>query len=130
QINSAAKQDSHKEVHYSTVRGFGERPQYLDRVQREIEEENAIKNEIKTQRAYQDYLAAQQPERMTEAERQELLAGLKKRWDEIKKTYGQMPLFIDVESMKLNREEMERQMSEIENDMEKLSKKKVYVEKF
>lgn len=66
---------------------------------------------------------------MSEEERQALLAGLKKRWVDVKRQIGTISLHIDIESIRMRKEDMERELAEIENAMEKLSKKVVLVER-
>ena len=95
----------------------------------EIAEEQAIKREIQSEQVHQERIASNEPERMTEEERQQLLAGLRKRWQDIKREIGTMTLHIDIESIQLRKEALENQLTEIEDDMVKLSKKYIYVEK-
>ncbi|KAH7823282.1 putative Calmodulin-binding [Monocercomonoides exilis] len=128
-VSSSAKKPSHNEIHYTSIPGYGERPAYLDRVQAEIAEEQRIIHDIKTEQAYEEFIAAKEPEEMSEEERQTLLKGLKKRWTEIKDQIGHMSLHIDIGSIRMRKEDLERELAEIENDMEKLSKKRVFVER-
>ena len=125
----ATKRPIHQEINYLDKPGYGESPKYLERVKAEIAEEQEIKRQIMSEQRHQEQLASNDPQQMSEQERQQLLAGLKKRWTEIKNQIGTMHLQIDVTSTQLYKESLERELSEIEDAMEKLSKRYVYVEK-
>ncbi|KAK2962134.1 putative Calmodulin-binding [Blattamonas nauphoetae] len=129
-INTAAKKPPHKEIHYTNKKGYGERPKYLDRVNEEIQQEQTIKRDIMTQRAYTEMVASREPELMSEEEKAELLSGLKKRWAALRSECNKIGLHIDIDSIRIKKESLERQMGEIEHDMERLSKKRVYVERY
>jgi len=106
---------------------FGEVPPYLTKIKQEINDEYEY---IKSMQQQQDDGPAGM-RLMAEEERQELIVALKKKWDQVNKTY-QGSSVLSLASLdtigKVKRKEMyEAQLSQIEKDIEKLSKKAVYV---
>jgi len=105
---------------------FGEVPPYLTKIKKEISDEYEY---IKSMQQMDDGPSGMT--QMPEEERQELIIALKKKWDAVNTTY-QGSSVLSLASLdtigKVKRKEMyEAQLSQIEKDIEKLSKKVVYV---
>ena len=103
-------------------------PPYLSKIKQEINDE------YEYIRSMQQQQADEGPEGMrlmVDDERSELVQSLKSKWDAVNKTY-QSSSVLSLASLdtigKVKRKEMyEAQLSQIEKDIEKLSKKQVYV---
>jgi len=64
---------------------------------------------------------------MTDEERDEMIAGLKKKWDETHKQYQSLTFNIDTVTKVQRKEGLEVEMEQIEKAIQKLSKKNIYV---
>jgi len=107
---------------------FGEVPPYLKKIKQEISDEYEYIKSMQQQQADEGPPGMRL---MPEEERLELIAALKSKWDAVNKTYQQSSV-LSLASLdtigKVKRKEMyEAQLSQIEKDIEKLSKKSVYV---
>jgi hypothetical protein len=67
---------------------------------------------------------------MTEEERQRLLHGLQNKWGKVNTDYTKTRFILDVGSLREKKEETERGLAQLEEDMAKLSHKNVFVGKF
>lgn len=62
-------------------------------------------------------------------ERLKILAGLKQRWTELNKQYVQNTSFvISTERGRLRKENLEAQLTQVEKDIEKMSKKNIVIQ--
>ena len=62
-------------------------------------------------------------------ERLKILAGLKQRWTELNKQYVQNTSFvISTERARLRKENLEAQLTQVEKDIEKMSKKNIVIQ--
>jgi len=107
---------------------FGEVPPYLSKIKQEIADEYEY---IKSMQQQQMDEGPAGMKLMPEEERAELIIALKKKWDAVNKLY-QASSVLSLASLdtigKVKRKEMyEAQLAQIEKDIEKLSKKNVYV---
>ena len=110
---------------------FGEVPPYLVKIKQEIADEY-------------DYIKSMQQQQMMDAEdgppgmrlmpddeRNELVRALKIKWDEVNKRYQSTSVLslasLDTIGKVKRKEQYEAQLAQIEKDIEKLSKKNVYV---
>ena len=98
-------------------------PEYLQRrngeVQRAQEEYDAYIKEYYRQGAMKN---------LTEAERNSILDGLKKNWQEIHHQYQGLSVVTDTPPKKARKERMEAEMKQLERDIELLEKHKtIYV---
>jgi len=111
-----------KKPHFGTV------PPYLTKIKQEIADEYDY---IKSMQQQQEDEGPAGMKLMGDDERENLIANLKKKWDAVNKTYQQTSV-LSLASLdtigKVKRKEMyEAQLAQIEKDIEKLSKKCVYV---
>lgn len=107
---------------------FGQTPPYLEKIKQEISDEYEY---IKSMQQQQDDGIPAGMRQMAEEERTELVNSLKAKWDAVNKQYQQSSV-LSLASLdtigKVKRKEMyEAQLAQIEKDIEKLSKKVVYV---
>jgi len=108
---------------------FGEVPPYLTKIKQEISDEYEY---IKSMQQQQMDEGPAGMRLMTDDERAELVVALKKKWDAVNKTYQQGSCLslasLDTISKVKRKEMYEAQLAQIEKDIEKLSKKQVYVQ--
>jgi hypothetical protein len=64
---------------------------------------------------------------LSEEEKAEMIAGLRARWEEVMKHFQTISFTMHTASQKGAKERDEKEMKEIEKQIEKLSKKEVYV---
>ena len=66
---------------------------------------------------------------LPEEERLKILAGLKQRWTELNKQYVQNTSFvISTERARLRKENLEAQLTQVEKDIEQMSKKNIVIQ--
>ena len=107
---------------------FGEVPPYLNKIKQEISDEYEYIKSMQQQQLDEGPAGMRM---MSDDERADLIMSLKKKWDAVNKTY-QSTSVLSLASLdtigKVKRKEMyEAQLAQIEKDIEKLSKKQVYV---
>jgi hypothetical protein len=107
---------------------FGQTPPYLNKIKQEISDEYEY---IKAMQQQQDDGIPAGMRQMADDERTQLVNSLKAKWDAVNKQYQQSSV-LSLASLdtigKVKRKEMyEAQLAQIEKDIEKLSKKVVYV---
>ena len=61
--------------------------------------------------------AGQSTTQLTESDRRQLLGHLKKKWGSINEAYQRFALAVDTEVKKRKKEELERQLGEVERDI-------------
>eukprot|EP00906_Rhabdomonas_costata_P031472 RCo044447 len=103
---------------------FGKPPKYLQKIKHQIESEYALITEANKQQAAGE---VQRMRLMTEAERDEIVSGLKKKWDDTHKQYQSLTFNIDTVTKVQRKEGLEVEMEQIEKAIQKLSKKNIYV---
>merc|ERR1711959_272822 len=128
-ILAVPKKTDVRQVSYVNKKGYGKVPAYLEKVKGEIQDEyNYI---MQMQEAGGDEGAEEGYGRtgmLSEGERQAMLAGLKTNWDRINKAYQTLSFTLDTPAKKQRKEEFEAQLEQIERDIERLSKRNVFVE--
>jgi len=107
---------------------FGEVPPYLTKIKHEIADEYEYIKSMQQQQADEGPPGMRL---MPDEEKEELVSSLKAKWDQVNKLY-QASSVLSLASLdtigKVKRKEMyEAQLAQIEKDIEKLSKKSVYV---
>jgi hypothetical protein len=121
----AVPKKAHKALPLATQsRSLGKVPKYLQKIKKEIHDENEYISEMNKQRA------AGENERMrlmTDTEKNNIITGLKKKWDETHKQYQALTFNIDTVTKVQRKEGLEVEMEQIEKAIQKLSKKNIYV---
>jgi len=105
---------------YIKRKDFGEVPTYLTRRKEEVE---------RAQEEYDAYVREHYKrgamKKLSEDERQGILNGLKKNWEEIHHQYQGLSVVTDTAPKKARKERMEAEMKQLERDIELLEKHKV-----
>lgn len=105
---------------YVKKKGYGETPLYLQKRKEDV---------IRAQEEYDEYVREHYRrgamKQLTEAERQTILDGLKKNWEEIHHQYQGLSVVTDTAPKKMRKERMEAEMKQLERDIELLEKHKV-----
>ncbi|XP_048367456.1 enkurin-like [Sphaerodactylus townsendi] len=105
---------------YLKKQDFGAVPRYLVRRNKAAEmAKEESDNYIKAT------LRQKAPKRVSREERENVLAGLRRNWEEINQAFQSMSVSVDTIPRKLHREKLETQMKQLEHDIGTLEKHKV-----
>jgi hypothetical protein len=123
-IQAAPRRPPPPEAPLHKSANFGKTPKYLDKIKQQRMEEFAYVNEVN-----KSQVSAEEPRlrQMTEQEKRELTAGLRKKWEDIHKMYQALTFNIDTVTKVQRKEGLEAQMEIIEKSLAKLQKKSIYV---
>merc|ERR1712146_769766 len=129
-ILAVPKKTDVRQVSYMNKKGYGKVPAYLEKVKGEIQDEyNYI---MQMQEAageeYGEEGDGGRTRMLSEGERVSMLNGLKTNWDRINKAYQTLSFTLDTPAKKQRKEEFEAQLEQLERDIERLSKRNVFVE--
>jgi len=105
---------------------FGRVPRYLTHIKQDIDAEFNYIRELQEQRAQAE---AERSRPMSEEERQQLLEGLKAKWEQVNTAYqaGTHMTKLDTMGKMKRKEKNEAELSQIEKDIERLSKKNIVI---
>jgi len=104
---------------------FGKTPKYLSRVKANIDDE---KNYIANLMQQQEEAARARERPLDEAEREQLVNGLKEKWEGVNRQYQSMAHLTKLEGPQIRRKaRMEAELVQIEKDIEKLSRKNIII---
>lgn len=112
---------------YTKKKEYGKTPKYLQKIRKEIDQEYELVREMQMEEE-------QQKDRdkflLEDAEREELIAALKKKWEVVHKTYQEITHIqkIDTVGLRRKKENCEAELKQLEKDIEKLSKKFIFVD--
>ena len=109
--------------HFLFTQGYGDVPDYLRRRNAEVKQ---------AQEEYDEYIKEHYRrgamKQLTNGERQLVLDGLKKNWEEIHHQYQGLSVVTDTAPKKARKERMEAEMKQLERDIELLEKHKtIYI---
>jgi hypothetical protein len=123
-MKSTARKPADPEPPAHLSASFGKTPKYLQRIKEQVATEYAYMNEMNKSQA-----AVEEPRLrlMTEEEKRDLTAGLKRKWEDIHKMYQALTFNIDTVTKTQRKEGLEAQMEVIEKALAKLSKRTIYV---
>ena len=116
-----------KEKDMLKKKNYGKVPKYMTKIKNEIEDEYNLVREMQieeqNERDRQKFL-------MPEAERQELIAALKKKWEVLHLDFQKESHHAKLDTLgKKNRKEtLEKEMKAVEDDIKKLSKKHIFID--
>merc|ERR1711959_17082 len=130
-ILAVPKKTDVRQVSYMNKKGYGKVPAYLEKVKGEIQDEyNYIMQmqEAAGEETMDETGGGGRTRMLEEAERVEMLNGLKTNWDRINKAYQTLSFTLDTPAKKQRKEEFEAQLEQIERDIERMSKRNVFVE--
>lgn len=123
-ILSVPKKDTRQGVNYLQKQDYGKVPGYLTRVKEQIKDEYGMIEEMQQRNQPNE----QEPiEVLTDGDRERLLAGLKANWEAVNKEYQTLSFTLDTPAKKKRKEDYEAQLEQIEKDIQKLTKKFVFV---
>jgi len=105
---------------------FGKVPAYLQTVKSRIQQEKTIVAEFNN-RMVQQQQSQSSVRKMSEEERQQLIAQLKSRWQHVNEQYQKMTFTLDTPAKRMRKEGYEEQLVQIEKDIETLSRRVVLV---
>jgi len=108
---------------------FGKIPGYLSKVKQQINAEYAAIAEFKQAKESQKKTQCGDIQLLPEAERMDLLNAMKDKWEKINHEYQQMThlVHLDTISKVKRKEHFEKSLFRLEKDIEKLSKKHVFI---
>lgn len=108
---------------------FGKVPGYLSKVKKQINEEYKYIESIKQEKEARKRSKATHIELLPEEERVKLLNEMKDKWEKINHEYQQMThlVYLDTISKIKRKEHFENSLLRLEKDIEKLSKKNVFI---
>lgn len=113
---------------YVDKKNYGKVPAYMLKIQGEIEEENNIVREMRRE---DEQMMERQKYLIPEEERQQLIDALKKKWDIIHHDYQAIitkVTKVNPLGLKNLKESLEKEMEQIEKDIDKLNKKYIFVD--
>nr|XP_056713765.1 enkurin-like [Euleptes europaea] len=102
---------------YLIKKDFGAVPRYLKR-----QNEAARRAKEESDNQIKETLSQKGPKRISKAEREDLLEGLKNNWEELNHAFQNMSVAVDTIPRKLYREKLETQMKQLEHDIGALEK--------
>lgn len=105
---------------FTQKKDYGRTPAYLERRKAEVE---------KAQKDYEAYVHERMKQgamrQVTGSERQAIIDGLKKNWEELHHQYQGLSVVTDTAPKKARKERMEAEMKQLERDIETIEKHKV-----
>ena len=126
-ILAAPKLPENKDKDYLKKRNYGKVPRYLQNIKKDIEDEYQLVREMQIE---EEAEMDRQKFLMDENEKQELISALKKKWEVVHKEYQQMTHKAKLDTIgTLNKyENCERELKQLESDIQKLSKNYIFVD--
>ncbi len=126
-ILAAPKLPGNKDKDYLKKKNFGKCPQYLQKIKNEIEDEYQLVREMQIE---EENEMDKQKFLIDDSEKQELIANLKKKWEIIHKEYQTLTHKGKLDTLGIvnKKENCERQLAQLEKDIEKLSKNFIFVD--
>lgn len=118
-ILAAPKLPAHKDKDFLKKKAYGKTPGYLTKIKNEISDEyNLVKEMQMEEQAERD----RQKMLMPEEERQELIAALKRKWEQLHLQYQRESHHRNLDTLgKKNRKEnLEKELDQVEADIKKL----------
>lgn len=126
---------------------FGKVPKYLNKIKRDVENEREYIRQMNNQQVQMQswvaglsalhlapHLSSQSSghdndrmRMMTEEEKNEIISGLKKKWEDTHKQYQSLTFNIDTITKVQRKENLEVEMEQIEKAIQKLSKKNIHI---
>lgn len=127
---AARRKAAEDELDYTQKADYGKTPAYLEKVKQVVEEEKElVRRMVEGQQQREEEAAGPRVRLMEDSEREELLAQLKSKWNEVNRGYQQMTHLVTLDTLSKvkKKESYEAQLAELEKAMDKLSKQHVFV---
>lgn len=124
---AAPKLPASKDKDFLKKKNYGKVPKYVTKIRQEIEDEYNLVREMQIEEQNE---RDRQKMLMPEEERQELIAALKKKWDSLHHQFQKESIHskLDTLGKKNRKENLEREMDQVEADIRKLSKNYIFVD--
>lgn len=126
-ILAAPKVKDNMDKDYTKKKDYGKTPKYLQKIKKEIDQEYELVRDMQME---EDQQKDRDKFLLPEDERNELIAALKKKWEVVHKTYQEITHVqkIDTVGLRRKKENCEQELKQLEKDIEKLSKKFIFVD--
>ena len=126
-ILAAPKVKENTGTDYTKKKEYGKIPKYLQKIKKEIDQEYELVREMQME---EDQQKDREKFLLPDDEREELIAALKKKWEVVHKTYQEITHVqkIDTVGLRRKKENCENELKQIEKDIEKLTKKFIFVD--
>ena len=126
-ILAAPKLPANNNRDYLKKKNYGKVPKYMQTIKKEIEDEYQLVREMQIE---EEAEMDRQKFLMDEDEKQELIAALKKKWEVVHKEYQTLThkSKLDTIGLKDKFESCERELKQLEQDIQKLSKNYIFVD--
>ena len=126
-ILAAPKLPSNNDKDFLKKKNYGKVPKYLQTIKKEIEDEYQLVREMQIE---EEAEMDRQKFLMDESEKEEMIAALKKKWEVVHKEYQTLTHKnkLDTLGLKEKFESCERELKQLERDIEKLSKNYIFVD--
>ena len=113
-----------EEFLWTTRAGYGDVPVYLRKLKATLSaEKDSFEQYVRTRSHPAD--SRDQVSQLSSEDRAGLILHLKRKWGKVNEAYQRFSLAVDNEQKKLRKEDLERQLSEIERDIKTLEKGEV-----
>lgn len=115
------------EKNYIKKSDYGKVPKYLDKVKNEIDEETRIIERMMAPEPTEEEILSSHE--LDSLEREQLLQALKEKWDDLNHQYQRISHNTTIDTLfKLRRKEgLEKELAQVENDIQLLSEKRPIV---
>lgn len=126
-ILAAPQLPTNNEKDFLKKKNYGKVPKYLQTIKKEIEDEYQLVREMQIE---EEAEMDRQKFLMDENEKEEMIAALKKKWEVVHKEYQTLTHKnkLDTLGLKEKFESCERELKQLERDIEKLSKNYIFVD--
>jgi hypothetical protein len=126
-ILAAPKIKENQEKDYTKKRDYGKQPKYLQKIKKEIDQEYEMVREMQME---EDQQRDRDKFLLPDEERAELISALKKKWEVVHKQYQEITHVqkIDTVGLRRKKENCEKELRQLEKDIEKLTKKYIFVD--
>lgn len=115
-------------MRYTQKKNYGKTPGYLTQKKKEIEEEY---NLVKEMQAQEEEMKEREKYLLPDEERKQLIEALKKKWDVLHHDYQAIITRVTKTNplgLKTLKEGLEKEMAQIEKDIEKLNKNYLFID--
>ncbi|XP_003786797.1 enkurin [Otolemur garnettii] len=105
---------------YINKKDYGVTPEYICKRNEEVK-----KAQEEYDRYVQESLQRAAMKRLSDEEREAVLQGLKKNWEEVHKEFQSLSVFIDSVPKKIRKQKLEKEMKQLEHDIGVIEKHKI-----
>jgi 23S rRNA pseudoU1915 N3-methylase RlmH len=112
------------ELNYLKKEDYGKVPTYLTKVKDEIRRENEMIEKYVKEQLGEVEKEPEQYDELPESERLELIAALKRKWDQVNAKYQKIThlVMLDTTGQVRRKEQLENALQQLERDIEKLER--------